>query len=152
MTLHTCSDPRSHFESWRSSPVDGFAKNWRAVHFRLGAIVSLTVGRRQHVLYHDMFISTKPASLPPAMHLPTLPAHLPTSLPPPRLIPDDDMFISPPADLSARPLVGPLMASCGRVKQSNWGRFCSKVHSAPSMQRLQSKEGCIIGASAQSYQ
>ena len=68
----------------------------------------------------------QPSLPPPAMHLP---AHLPTSLPPPRLIPDDDIFISPPADLSARPLVGPLMATCGRVKQSNWGRFCSKVHS-----------------------
>ena len=56
-------DPESQFEFWRSSLEDGFAKNWRAVHFRLGAIVSLTVGRRQHVLYHDMFISTKPALL-----------------------------------------------------------------------------------------
>ena len=64
-----------------------------------------------------------------AMHLHTLPSHLPTSLP--RLIPDDDMFISPPS----RPQRSPpcrapdVQLRSKRVKQSNWGRVCSKVHS-----------------------
>ena len=93
------------------------------------AIVSLTVGCEQaaRALPRHVYLNqTSPPCLLLHLHLPT---HLPTSLPPPRLIPDDDIFISPPADLSAPPLVGPLMATCGRVKQSNWGRFCSKVHS-----------------------